>query len=83
MRLQPNSPAGLKNLAAAYALAGQFDRSVEAADAALRLNPAEPLASEIRRQRALSLQRKTPLKNLELRIWNLEFVQIYSRIPNS
>jgi Flp pilus assembly protein TadD len=59
VRLRPDSPAALKNLAAAYALAGQFDRSVEAADAALRLNPVEPLAGEIRRQRALSLQRKS------------------------
>jgi Flp pilus assembly protein TadD/mono/diheme cytochrome c family protein len=50
-RLQPESAVGWKNLAAAYAMAGQFDRAVEAADTALRLNPGEPLASEIRTQR--------------------------------
>jgi len=44
--------AGLKNLAAAYAMAGQFGRAVDTADAALNLRPAEPLASEIRAQRA-------------------------------
>jgi hypothetical protein len=36
----------------------QFTRAIEAADAALRLDPAEPLAGEIRRQRASYLQRK-------------------------
>jgi Flp pilus assembly protein TadD len=52
VRLQPASAAGLKNLAAAYAMAGQFGRAVDTADAALKLSPAEPLASEIRAQRA-------------------------------
>ena len=52
VRLQPESAAGLKNLAAAYAMAGQFGRAVDTADAALNLRPAEPLASEIRAQRA-------------------------------
>jgi Flp pilus assembly protein TadD len=51
-RLQPESAAGLKNLAAAYAMAGEFGRAVDTADAALKLGPAEPLASEIRAQRA-------------------------------
>jgi hypothetical protein len=58
VKLQPGSPIGLKNLAAAYAMDGQFTRAVETADAALKLNPAEPLASEIRRQRASYLQQK-------------------------
>jgi Flp pilus assembly protein TadD len=57
VRLQPASVVGLKNLAAAYAIAGQFDRAVETADAALKLNPAEPLAGEIRQQRAQYLKR--------------------------
>jgi Flp pilus assembly protein TadD len=56
-RLQPQSATGLKNLAAAYAMAGDFVRAAETADTALRLNPDEPLASEIRRQRAEWLQR--------------------------
>ncbi len=58
VRLQPDSPGGLKNLAAAYAIDGQFTRAIETADAALRLNPPEPLAGELRRQRAAYLQRK-------------------------
>ncbi|PYR42781.1 MAG: hypothetical protein DMF95_27570, partial [Acidobacteria bacterium] len=62
VRLQPDSPAGLKNLAAAYAMDGQFDRAVDTAEAALRLNPAEPLAGEIRSQIALYLQRKRPAR---------------------
>jgi len=60
-RLQPDSPAGLKNLAAAYAMAGQFERAVDTAEAALRLNPAETLAGEIRRLKALYLQHKRPV----------------------
>jgi Flp pilus assembly protein TadD len=58
VRLQPESAVGLKNLAAAYAIDGQFTRAVETADAALRLNPTEPLAGELRRQRAMYLQRR-------------------------
>jgi len=61
VRLQPDSATGLKNLAAAYAIAGQFDRAIENADAALRLNPSEPLAGEIRSQKALYLQGRRPL----------------------
>ena len=61
VRLQPDSPAGLKNLAAAYAMAGQFERAVDTAEAALRLNPAETLAGEIRRLKALYLQHKRPV----------------------
>ena len=41
VRLQPASPAGFANLAAAYAADGQFARAVEAIDSALRLNPPE------------------------------------------
>jgi Flp pilus assembly protein TadD len=37
-------------LAAAYASAGRFDRAQDAVGAALRLMPAEPLATEIRRR---------------------------------
>ena len=61
VRLQPDSATGLKNLAAAYAIAGQFDRAIENADAALRLNPSEPLAGEIRSQKALYLRGRRPL----------------------
>ncbi|PYR21297.1 MAG: hypothetical protein DMF94_08585, partial [Acidobacteria bacterium] len=61
VRLQPDSPGGLKNLAAAYAMAGQFERAVDTAEAALRLNPAETLAGEIRRLKALYLQHKRPV----------------------
>ena len=46
------------NLAAAFAAAGRFDHAVNTADAALRLSPPEPLASEIRRKRDLYAQRK-------------------------
>ena len=56
-RLQPESAVGWKNLAAAYAMAGQFGRAVEAADTALSLKPDEPLASEIRGQREKYLAR--------------------------
>ncbi len=60
VRLQPASPNGLANLAAAYAAAGDFDRAVSNADAALRLKPPEPLAAEIRRQRARYLAHEPP-----------------------
>jgi Flp pilus assembly protein TadD len=43
-------------LAAAYASAGRFDRAQEAAAAALRLLPAEPLATEIRQRQELYRQ---------------------------
>ncbi|MBZ5558536.1 MAG: tetratricopeptide repeat protein [Acidobacteriia bacterium] len=43
-------------LAAAYASAGRFDRAQDAASAALRLLPAEPLASEIRQRQDLYRQ---------------------------
>jgi hypothetical protein len=39
------------NLAAAFAAAKQFDRAVETADAALRLQPSEPLLSTLKEQR--------------------------------
>ncbi|MBI3491285.1 MAG: tetratricopeptide repeat protein [Acidobacteria bacterium] len=45
-------------LAAAYAAAGRFDRAQEAAGAALRLIPAEPLATEIRQRQGLYRQRR-------------------------
>jgi Flp pilus assembly protein TadD/mono/diheme cytochrome c family protein len=51
VRLQPRSAAALANLAAAYAAAQQFERAAELADAALRLKPAEPLASTVKQQR--------------------------------
>jgi len=57
-RLQPDSVEAVMNLAAAYAEAGRFDHAVNAADAALRLSPPEPLASDIRRKRALYAARK-------------------------
>jgi tetratricopeptide (TPR) repeat protein len=57
-RLQPDSASAFANLAAAFAAAGQFERASAAADAALKLNPSEPLASELRRQRAQYVQRQ-------------------------
>jgi len=45
-------------LAAAYAAAGDFPRAEDAAAAALRLLPAEPLASEIRQRLELYRQRR-------------------------
>jgi Flp pilus assembly protein TadD len=50
-RLQPDAVEGFMNLAAAYAAAGRFELAVSTADAALRLSPSGPLASEIRRRR--------------------------------
>ena len=58
VRLQPNAPDGFANLAAAYAADGQFGRAIEAVDAALGLNPSADQASELRRQRALYVQRR-------------------------
>jgi len=49
---------GLDVLAAAYAAAGEFDRAQAAAAAALRLLPAEPLATEIRQRLDLYRQRR-------------------------
>src|SRR5262249_16585670 len=45
-------------LAAAYAAAAEFDRAQDAAAAALRLMPDEPLATEIRRRLDLYRQRR-------------------------
>jgi Flp pilus assembly protein TadD len=59
-RLQSDSVSALANLAAAYAAAGRFDRAVATADAALKLNPSEPVAGDIRRQKSLYAQRKRP-----------------------
>jgi hypothetical protein len=56
--LQPDSATTLANLAAAYAAAGQFARASATADAALKLNPPEPLASDLRRQRSQYVQRQ-------------------------
>jgi Flp pilus assembly protein TadD len=56
--LQPFVPGGFQNLAAAYAADGQYDRAVEAVDAALRLNPPDAVATELRRLRAAYLQRR-------------------------
>ena len=58
VRLQPDVPNGFANLASAYAADGQFERAVEAIDSALRLKPPEAVANELRRQRALYLQRR-------------------------
>ena len=58
VRLQPAGHSGFANLAAAYAANGQFERAVEAIDAALRLQPPENAAAELRRQRAMYLQRR-------------------------
>src|SRR5438093_5669579 len=49
---------GLDVLAAAYAAAGEFERAQDAASAALRLAPAEPLATEIRQRLDLYRQRR-------------------------
>jgi Flp pilus assembly protein TadD len=58
VRLQPAAATGFANLAAAYAAAGQFEQAVEAIDVALRLSPPEPSAGELRRLRAMYLQRR-------------------------
>jgi len=58
VRLQPRVPNGFANLASAYAADGQFERAIEAIDAALRLQPSDAVANELRRQRALFLQRR-------------------------
>jgi Flp pilus assembly protein TadD len=57
VRLQPTAPGGFANLAAAYAADGQFERAIEAIDTALGLHAAEPVASELRRQRNVYVQR--------------------------
>jgi tetratricopeptide (TPR) repeat protein/mono/diheme cytochrome c family protein len=54
----PRDARTLDVLAAAYAAAGEFDRALDAAAAALRLLPAEPLASEIRQRLDLYRQRR-------------------------
>jgi Flp pilus assembly protein TadD len=58
VRLQPRVPNGFANLASAYAADGQLERAIEAIDAALRLQPPDAIANELRRQRALFLQRR-------------------------
>ena len=58
VRLQPTAAGGFANLAAAYAADGQFTRAIEAIDSALRLQPSGPQADELRRQRAVYLQRR-------------------------
>jgi len=58
VRLQPRVPNGFANLASAYAADGQFDRAIEAIDAAIRLQPPEAVVNELRRQRAVYLQRR-------------------------
>jgi cytochrome c-type biogenesis protein CcmH/NrfG len=58
VRLQPAAATGFANLAAAYAATGQFEQAVEAIDVALRLSPPEPSAGELRRLRAMYLQRR-------------------------
>ena len=58
VRLQPQSTGGYANLAAAYAADGQFQHAIETIDAALRLNPPEPTAADLRRARSAYLQRK-------------------------
>ena len=58
VRLQPHAVDGFMNLAAAYAAAGRFELAVNTAEAALRLSPPEPTASEIRRRRELYAERK-------------------------
>lgn len=50
--------ATLDVLAAAYAAAGQFDRAIAASQAALALNPENPLAAAIRQRQEQYRQRK-------------------------
>ena len=59
-RLQPDPVSSLVNLAAAYAAADRFDRAVATIDMALKLSPAEPLASDMRRQKSLYAHHKRP-----------------------
>ena len=58
VRLQPRVPNGFANLASAYAADGQFDRAIEAIDSALHLQPSDAVANDLRRQRAMYLQRR-------------------------
>ncbi|HJZ74775.1 MAG TPA: tetratricopeptide repeat protein [Vicinamibacterales bacterium] len=58
VRLQPQSAAALRNLAAAYAMDGQFPQAIDTIDRALQLAPSDPIAPELRRQRAMYLQRR-------------------------
>ncbi len=51
-------PVALDVLAAAYAAAGDFDRAVATAQAALELKPADPDATEIHQRQDLYRQRK-------------------------
>ena len=60
VRLQPKSADALGNLAQAYAIAGDFDRAANTVDAALRLSPGEPLATELARRRVLYQQHRRP-----------------------
>ncbi len=60
VRLEPKSAEALGNLAQAYAIAGDFDRAASTTDAALRLSPPEPLASELARRRALYQRHQRP-----------------------
>jgi Flp pilus assembly protein TadD len=57
-RLQPDSISAFVNLAAAYAAADDLDRAITTIDIALKLSPPEPLAGDLRRQRARFLERK-------------------------
>jgi len=57
VRLQPSVVGGYVNLAAACAAAGDFTRAIEAIDAALKLNPPDALAGDLRRLRGAYLQK--------------------------
>ena len=57
VRLQPSVVGGYVNLAAACAAAGDFTRAIEAIDAALKLNPPDALAGDLRRLRSVYVQK--------------------------
>jgi tetratricopeptide (TPR) repeat protein len=53
-------PGALDVLAAALAATGQFDRAIEASQAALELRPEDPLATAIRQRQELYRRRQPP-----------------------
>ena len=59
VRLDPANLSAFFNLSEAYVATGAFDRAIDALDRALRLSPAEPLATQLR-QRRQQLLNKVP-----------------------
>jgi tetratricopeptide (TPR) repeat protein/mono/diheme cytochrome c family protein len=60
VRFDPRNAQAYFGLSEAYAATGAYEKAVEMTDRALDLQPAEPLASQIRARRALYQQRRRP-----------------------